>query len=96
MKTRMKIPGKPSYGVCPLCEKAFPQSQLQAPLTSEPPASRRQIIKAIRAEHPAWTNRDGACQVCWESFRGVVRVLDFVKKFKAARLRHPERKDETP
>lgn len=45
-----------------------------------------EIIEAIRQKHPAWVSEEGACKLCWRSFRGVARVLGFMKKFKSDRL----------
>lgn len=86
MRKRTRIHRRTSYGVCPLCEKVFPRPQLQAPMKAEPPKSCREIIEAIRQKHPAWVSEEGACKLCWRSFRGVARVLGFMKKFKSDRL----------
>lgn len=43
---------------------------------------RNEIKAEIRKEHPDWIEQDGACQRCWESYRGVVRVVRFINKFK--------------
>jgi len=43
---------------------------------------RNEIMAEIRKEHPDWVEQDGACQRCWESYRGVVRVVRFMNKFK--------------
>ena len=90
MRKRMKVQKSRSYGICPLCEKAFQRAQLQVCITAEQPKTRRQIIQAIRDEYPSWVQESGACQRCWESFRGVVRVVSFMKKFKSpGRWRRP-------
>ena len=31
---------------------------------------------------PDWIDQDGACTRCWESYRGVVRVVRFMKNLK--------------
>ena len=88
MKTQRRIrkptglEKSPNRGVCPLCEKAFLRSHLESRIKQEPPKTRRQIIKAIKDEVPSWRLHDGACKRCWESFGGVVRVVNFVKKLK--------------
>lgn len=43
---------------------------------------RKEIIVEIINAHPDWDDQDGACQRCWESYRGVVRVVRFMNKFK--------------
>lgn len=77
-----KLEKSPDRGVCPLCEKAFRRIHLESQIKQEAPKIRRQISNAIRDELPSWRLQDGACKRCWESFRGVVRVADFMKKLK--------------
>jgi hypothetical protein len=43
---------------------------------------RNEIMVEIRNGHPDWLGQDGACKRCWESYRGVVRVVRFMKHFK--------------
>jgi hypothetical protein len=43
---------------------------------------RREIMVEIRNDHPDWDDRDGVCKHCWESYRGVVRVVRCMNKFK--------------
>lgn len=81
-KTKNRKTRPTRRGVCPLCERAFLRHQLQAPVLLEPLKTRRAILKAIREKFPRWTNEAGACRECWESFRGVARVANFMKKFK--------------
>ena len=87
MRTRTKVQKPRIYGICPLCEKAFLRAQLQVHRKAEQPKARREIIKAIKAEYPLWVQEDGACRHCWDSFRGVVRVANFVKEFKLPKRR---------
>jgi hypothetical protein len=77
--------------LCPLCEKMFTWDQLEVRIKEDRPSTREQIIKAIKGDYPAWVPEDGACQHCWESFRGVVRVLRFIETFKfPKRWRRPQ------
>ncbi len=85
MRKPMNVQKPRVYGICPLCEKAFRRAQLRVRIQAEPPKTRRQIIKAIRDEYPLWVQEDGACQHCWESFCGVVRVVNFMKEFRFPR-----------
>jgi hypothetical protein len=87
MRTRTKVQKPQSYGICPLCEKAFLRAQLQVHRKAEQSKARREIIKAIKAEYPLWVQEDGACRHCWDSFRGVVRVANFMKAFKLPKRR---------
>ena len=82
-RTRVR-PGK-AYRICPLCEKAFSRPRLEVHIKAEPANMRRQIVKAIRNRWPAWTISDGACGRCWAAVRDVVRVRDFMKRFKGAK-----------
>ena len=43
---------------------------------------RREITIEIRHEYPDWVEEAGACKRCWESFRGVVRVVRFMNNFR--------------
>lgn len=81
-KTTNRTTKPTRHGVCPLCERAFPRARLEAPIQAEPPGTRRSIVVAIREKFPSWTTKAGACRECWESFRGVARVSNFMKKFK--------------
>jgi len=82
-----RTPAKPGpYGICPLCEKVYPRRQLRAAIAAEIAPSRRQIQVAIREQYPAWTLSAGACRACWESYRGVARVIHFLQRYQS---KHP-------
>ena len=83
IRARVQPEKTPDRGICPLCERVFQRADLHVHLTKEPPMTRRQISKAIQAEFSSWRPEDGACLRCWESFRGVARVVNFLTKFKS-------------
>jgi hypothetical protein len=85
MTAPIKAQRQAHYGICPLCEKAFPRQQLRDPVQAEAPFARVAIVQAIREEFPAWTEGDGACVCCWGSFRSVARVSRYLQQFKSAR-----------
>ncbi len=74
--------GPKGYGICPLCEKARARHRLHRHIEAERPEVRREIAKAVRHEFPAWSLKDGACEACWEAYRGVARVQRFVRHLK--------------
>jgi hypothetical protein len=84
-KTRNRTTKPTRQGVCPLCERAFLRAELVSANRKEASGTRRTIVTAIRQKFPSWTQEAGACRECWESFRGVARVRNFMKKFKFPR-----------
>jgi len=82
MSRNHEIPSWVAVRACPLCGRIFPQWRLHKHINSEAWRVRKEIIIQIQEEHPDWVDQDGACQRCWESYRGVVRVVRFMKRFK--------------
>jgi hypothetical protein len=68
--------------VCPFCERILPHWRLHKHIRSEHWRMRSAIMDETRKEHPDWVDQDGACERRWEAYRGVVRVIRFMKKFK--------------
>jgi hypothetical protein len=82
MRKELKVNHSRARAVCPLCEKTFLKTELHAYPGTEPRASRLRIIEAIQETLPSWVETDGACKRCWESFRGVTCVRDYMKGLK--------------
>ncbi len=82
MSKQMPTQKPRNYRLCPLCERAFPQKQLAQAIKAEGRNARERIQQAILETHPDWRERDGACPKCWVSFRDIVRVQEFMNKFK--------------
>ena len=82
MKQHHKMPSSVALRACPLCGRILPHWRLHKHIPSEHWRMRNEIIAEIRQEHPGWVEQDGVCRRCWESYRGVARVVRFTNRFK--------------
>jgi len=71
-----------ALNVCPLCGRILATWRLHKHIQAEHWKTRKEIIVEIKSEHPDWCEESGACKRCWESFRGIVRVVRFMRKFR--------------
>ena len=81
MRRNHKSPSPVAVRACPLCGRILPQWRLHKHIRSERWQMRNEIMIQIQEEHPDWVEQDAACQRCWESYRGVARVVRFMKNF---------------
>lgn len=82
MKVGAETPRFGDLRCCPLCGQILQHWRLHTHIHSEHWRMRKDIIVEIQNERPDWFEDAGACRRCWESYRGVARVVRFVKKFK--------------
>jgi len=82
MKKHTTMPSSRDLRTCPLCGRMLPHRRLHEHIHTERWQTRHEIMLEIRKEQPNWAEQDGACKRCWESYRGVVRVVKFMDHFK--------------
>ena len=78
MNQPYRHPSLAALRTCPLCGRNFPHWRLHKHIHSEPRRLRDETIVEIRKDQPDWVEQGGACERCWESYRGVVCVARFM------------------
>ena len=82
MKENLKVPSFKTLRSCPMCGRILAHWRLHKHIHLEPWRMRNEVMVEIRKEYPDWVHQEGACERCWESYRGVVRVTRFMDSFK--------------